>query len=127
MQTTHDPYLNTVKRSLDEEKIKIRKKQLNRKKKQVSKGFLSQNIDIDKYIYLPESIKKVMLLTIFIMIPYMLGNLFIFFILARFSFEKFESLQINSFMFTWAIGYEFVASILLATIITSAFSFKTSQ
>ena len=119
MPTTHDPYLNTVKRSLNEEKIKIRKKNIQREENLKSKDFLSTEVRISDYIHLPENFEKFFLISLFIFIPYLLGTLILLIIL-----KEYANLNIDSFMIAWTIGYESIAFILLLLIIKSAFYFQ---
>jgi len=120
MPTTHDPYLDTVRRSLNDEKIKLRK---HRVKKTDKKSFLSQNIILRDYIYLPEGLQNLFLLATFFLIPYGFG-LFILFIVKFNEFSQFIKFNFDMFMLTWTIGYETLAALLLLAIIKSAFSFK---
>ena len=122
MPSTHDPYLDTVRRSLNEVKIKSRQDKI--KKIDAEKKFLSQKITLSDYIYLPEELEKLFLLTVFILIPYILG---LFVLLNVVDFEKFKefiTFNFDMFMLTWTVGYETIALLLLLTIIKSAFTFK---
>ena len=124
MNTNHDPYLNTVRRSLDEKKLKIRKEKLLQEEEKKAKGFFSRKIDLNHYIDLPESIQNLMLFIFFIAIPYIFGLMFIFFVLAQASLQSYKSLELNSFPLTWTIGYECLAFLLLLFIMKSAVTFK---
>jgi len=124
LNTNHDPYLNTVRRSLDEKKLKIRKEKLQQVEEEKAKGFFSKQIDLNHYIDLPESIQNLMLFIFFIAIPYLFGLMFIFFVLAQASLQSYKSLELNSFPLTWTIGYECLAFLLLLFIMKSAVTFK---
>jgi len=125
LNTSHDPYLNTVRRSLDEKKMKIRKEKLkNEEEEQKAKGFFSKRVSLNHYIDLPESIQNLMLFIFFIAIPYFFGLMFIFFVLAQASVQSYKSLELNSFPLTWTIGYECLAFLLLLLIMKSALTFK---
>ncbi len=124
MSGTHDPYLATAKRTLSDKEIKSRiKKQA--KNKPVSKSFLSQEIDIRDYIYLPESLQKIFILALFIIVPYIIG-LITMTILNGYNdgFQEYSKMIFDIFMFTWTMGYEILALMLLLFIIKSAFTFK---
>jgi hypothetical protein len=123
MPITHDPYLDTVRRSLNEEKIKLRKKRVSNNEI-APKSFFSKNIIISDYIYLPEGFQKFLLLTIFILIPYILGILIMFIFMGSEEFQEMTTLTFDLYMFTWTIGYETIALILLLIIIKSAFTFR---
>jgi len=118
MPTIHDPYLDTVRRSLNNEKIKLRKSKIDAEQK-----FLSQKVTLGDYIYLPEELEKLFLICTFIFIPYIFG-LLILFIIAFNEFQAFLKLNFDIFMLTWTVGYESMAILLLLTIIKSAFSFN---
>jgi len=118
MPTIHDPYLDTVRRSLNNEKIKLRKNKIDAEQK-----FLSQNITLNDYIHLPEKIEKLFILSSFILIPYIFG-LFILYIIAFKEFNQFIKFNFDMLMLTWTVGYETIAILLLLAIVKSAFSFK---
>ena len=126
MLGTHDPYLNTVKRSLSEKKNKIRKDKIEDLKdsQKESNNFFSQNIILSDYIYLPESLQRFFLLTIFILIPYILGILIMFTFIESEKFKELTTLTFDLYMLTWTIGYETIAFILLLLIIKSALTFR---
>jgi len=123
MPSTHDPYLDTVRRSLNEVKIKSRKDKIKKTNK-IKKSFLSQNIILSDYIYLPEELEKLFLLTIFILIPYVFGLIILLIIVEYEKFKEFITFNFDMFMLTWTVGYESIALLLLLTIIKSAFTFK---
>ena len=121
MPTIHDPYLSSVKRTLEEEKIKQRRdtpQKINKKE-----SFFSKEIIISNYIYLPESLQNSFLITIFIFVPYLLGLIIILFINPNI-INNYISFDLKSFMFSWTIGYEFIALLILTAIMKSAFTFK---
>jgi len=118
MPTIHDPYLDTVRRSLNNEKIKLRKNKIDAEQK-----FLSQNITLNDYMHLPEELEKLFILSSFILIPYIFG-LFILYIIAFKEFNQFIKFNFDMLMLTWTVGYETIAILLLLAIVKSAFSFK---
>ena len=116
----HDPYLNTVKRSLQDKYYKER----NSKKKETQQNFLRKEIHISDYINLSENSINTLLLITFVFLPYTTGIAFIFFVIARASLEVFEGINLTDYLVYWAIGYEILASILILIIIKSAIGFK---
>ena len=116
--TIHDPYLDTVRRSLNDEKIKSRKNKIDAEQK-----FLSQKVTLNDYIHLPEELEKLFILSSFILVPYIFG-LFILFIITFKEFNQFIKFNFDMLMLTWTVGYETIAILLLLTIVKSAFSFK---
>lgn len=123
MVQTHDPYLNTVKRSLSEQKHKIRKEKMKEAQEE-SKSFLSKNIKISDYIYLPENLQNFFLLSLFILIPYSFGILILLILMGYDAIQEHTTLNFDRFMLTWTVGYESIALILLLLIMKSAFTFK---
>jgi len=123
MPTSHDPYLDTARRSLNEVKIKSRKNKI-KNIKSPQKNFLSKTIILSDYIYLPEELEKIFLLTIFILVPYIFGVFILFCVVDFEKFKEFITLNFDMFMLTWTVGYESIALLLLLTIIKSSFSFK---
>jgi len=123
MPNVHDPYLDTVRRSLNNDKIKSRKNKIE-KINENQKGFLSKKIILSDYIYIPEELESIFLLTIFILVPYIFGLLILFTIVELEKFKEFIKLNFDMFMLTWTIGYESIAFLLLLVIIKSALSFK---
>ena len=94
----------------------IAKKRMRRKKKQPDEevAFLDQEVRLDSSIFFPYGYENMMLVIYFVTIPYLVGLIFIFFYIGKGDYTVFLSLDNeNSFMVTWAIGYEVVASIIL--------------
>lgn len=126
MPEYHDPYLHTVKRTLDDKQSKKRKKQFKESNiKQNQQSFLKQNIDLDDY--LPESLRNIIGPLLFIMLPYITGVMFLFFIIAQANIETYNKIDANSFILAWSIGYEIIALCLLLIIINSAITFRSKR
>ncbi len=123
MPTIHDPYLNTVRRTLNEEKIKSRKKKIE-EKTIAEESFFSKNIIISEYIYLPEGVEKFLLINLFLFLPYLLGVIIMLVILNIYTIEDYTTFNFDLFMLHWTIGYETLAVLLLLLIMKSAFIFK---
>jgi len=121
MTNTHDPYLNTVKRSLNEAKIKSRKNKI-KETKATEKNLFSKNIIISDYIYLPENLEKFLLFNIFVFIPYIFGLLIMLIIINKEKFQEFTTFNFDTCMLTWTIGYESIALTFLMLIMKSAFT-----
>ena len=124
--STHDPYLATVKRTLQEKQQKEQKKEFIEKQNQVKrKSFFQQSIDLNDHIYLPESLQKTFALGVFIFIPYTIGLLFLFFVVAHADFQTYEDMGIDSYLLPWTIGYECIATLLIMSIIKSAVHYSS--
>jgi len=117
---THDPYLNTVKRSLRDKRYK----ELHEKKIKNTNDFLKKRFEITDYINLPEGLANIIFFILFLVIPYIVGISFIFIIIAKASIETFSHINIDGYPVYWSIGYEVIASLLLFIIIKSAISFR---
>jgi hypothetical protein len=73
---------------------------------------------------LPESVNNVLGVGIFALVPYIIGVIFIFIIIAQANIETYRKTDMNSFLLAWTIGYEVIAAIILLVIFKSAISFK---
>ena len=119
MLDTSDPYRNTIKRTLEDKKNKERRENFIKKEKtNTSKAFLDQSVE------LPDSINNILGFGIFAFIPYMVGFIFIFLIIAQANIEIYKKTDMNSFLLAWTIGYELIATIVLLAIFKSALNFK---
>ncbi len=126
MNQTHDPYLATVKRSLEEQRIQKRRKRLLAKEKSVQKeSYFSKKIHLDQILDLPDGLQKILFFILFLLIPYSMGLLFTF--ITRLDMKCLESQKVNEFLFFWTIGYEFSATMLLIFLIQDAFRYKKSS
>ena len=118
----NDPYLNTVKINLADKRIKNLQERNRTIKKRDS--FLSQKIFIKEYINLSEDMITIIFFISFLLIPYGVGVLFVFFIFAKNSIDIFKSIDIDEYYILWSIGYEIIALFLLLLILKSAIAFK---
>lgn len=117
-----DPYRNTIKRTLEDKQSQERRKDFKESNKnKTEKAFLDKNVE------LPESINNVVGLSIFALLPYIIGITFIFLIIAQANIETYRNTDMNSFLLAWTIGYELIAAISLFAILKSAISFKQKQ
>ena len=94
-----------------------------------SKKFSQQKVDLSKTpLFFPEGFEKIFLAIYFITLPYIAGLLFLFFFVAEGRPEVFSSLNgESSFILTWAIGYEIIASLIMLYIIKMALSFANES
>ena len=125
MNTQHDPYLTTVKRSFDEQRILERKKRIKSKQtKKVKESYFSKKINLDQILDLPEGLQQIVFFIFFLLVPYIIGLLFVF--VTRLNMICFDSQKVNEFLFFWTIGYEFLATILLTFLIQQSFTYRKS-
>ncbi len=117
----NDPYLNTVKMSLADKRIKeLYKKNKNSKKD----SFLSKKISITDYINISEDIASIVFIIAFLVVPYGVGVLFVFVIFTKNSIDIFRRINIDEYYILWSIGYEIIALFLLLIIFKSAIEFN---
>ena len=125
MNTQHDTYLTTVKRSLDEQRMRERKKQMTLKKEKIKKeSYFSKKINLDQILDLPEGLQQIVFFIFFLLIPYSFGLLFVF--VTRLDMVSIKKKKINECLFFWTIGYEFLATILLIVLIQQSLTYRGS-
>lgn len=127
--STHDPYLATAKRSLKDKQYKElhQTKEKKSHEKRTKKSFLTQKVNINDLLNLPEGTMNLLLFIAFLVVPYTVGIIFIFVVIARASLDTFKGIHTSEYALYWAIGYEVIASILILLIIKSAISFRRFQ
>jgi len=124
MSNLYDPYRNAVRHTLQDKAHEKRKKIfIEKSNKDKAKKFLKKKIYLSDFINLPEGLANGIFLGLFISIPYLLGIIFIFTILAKANFHIYEKME-TSFAFSWVIGYEFLAGFLLLMILRSSINFR---
>jgi hypothetical protein len=94
--------------------------------KKAPKTFGQKDVDLtDTPLFFPQGFEKIFLAIYFAVLPYLAGLLFLFFYVANGKIELFLSLNDDSsFILTWAIGYEIIATLAILYIIKSAISFS---
>ena len=103
----------------------LSKRNRTRKKKKDNEdvGFMNKKVNLVDSILFPDGYENFMLAIYFVTVPYITGLLFIFFYIGKGDTAVFLSLNDeNSFLITWAIGYEVVAAILLLWIAKLGFA-----
>jgi hypothetical protein len=124
MSNLYDPYRNAVRQTLQDKANEKRKKLfIEKTNKDKAKKFLQKKIYLSDFINLPEGLANGIFFGLFITIPYILGIIFIFTILAKANFHTYEKME-TSFAFSWVIGYEFLAGFLLLMILKSSMRFR---
>jgi hypothetical protein len=94
-----------------------------------SKSFTQKEVSLaDTPLFFPQGFEKIFLAIYFIVLPYIAGLLFLFFYVAEGKTELFLSLNDDSsFILTWAIGYEIIATLAILYIVKSAISFSVKN
>lgn len=104
------------------EDTKSYRARINQERKK-RESFGSQEIDINKYVLSPEGWESFALVLYIILIPYIVGVLFLFVFIAQVAFDKFLLLDVSSMFIVWAIGYEVIAILLLFLIFLAFLSY----
>jgi len=97
--------------------------------KNKSSKFSQQDVDLSQTpLFFPAGYEKIFIAIYFVTLPYIVGLLFQFFYIADAKKELFLSLNEQaSFILTWAIGYEILATIILLYIVKMAISFANQS
>jgi hypothetical protein len=97
--------------------------------KNKSSKFSQQEVDLSETpLFFPDGYEKIFMTIYFISLPYIAGLLFQFFYISDGKKELFLSLNEQaSFILTWAIGYEIIATLVLLYIIKMAISFTNEN
>ncbi len=75
-------------------------------------------------LFFPEGFEKIFLAIYVISLPYVMGLLFLFFVVAGSNADRFLAMnKDSSFFLTWAIGYEIIATLILLWILKMAIGF----
>ena len=125
MNSQHDPYLVTVKRTLNEQRILKRKKRIeSKRKKEVKESYFSKKINLNQILDLPEGLQEIIFFISFLLLPYSFG--LIFALITNLDIQCFNTNNFNDILFLWTIGYEFLATILIIFLIQQSLTYKTS-
>ena len=91
-----------------------------------SNQFFQKEVDLAQTsLFFPEEYEKTFLTLYFVSLPYLAGLMFQFFYISNKKVEIFLALnKQSSFIFTWAIGYEIIATLILLYIIKISISFS---
>ena len=105
--------------------------QMERQKKRqpVTESFMSQDIDIFDYLWAPNGMEKPAIAVYAVLAPYMAGLVFMYIFIAHGNIDHFLVLDWTMFFLVWAIGYEFLGSLLLLgiTIAFGKFLYRSRQ
>jgi len=122
---SYDPYRNAVRQTFADKNIIERQKRFKQQKNQPgARGFLHKKVYLNEILDLPEGLANTIFFGMFILFPYLAGLIFIFFVLAQANYQLYQKIEGYSFIFSWVIGYEFLASVLMFIIIYSALTYR---
>jgi hypothetical protein len=101
-------YYNQLKRDNE-----LKRKKRVRKK---NNSFGSKEVDLTKIVWAPDGYEGFFAFAYFLIIPYIVGAIFLFFAVAGAEFDSFMKLNTAAYFIVWAIGYEIVATLSLLVI-----------
>jgi len=108
--SNNDPYMQEAIIIVNEKRAERKRKKSREEVK--NRDFLLKRRTLSDF--LPAGNEDISLIMIFTLVPYSVGMVFVFFVIAHASFTKLISLaKYHSFLLIWAIGYEIVAGLLL--------------
>jgi len=90
-----------------------RNKKAAQTRKTKARSFASKKVDFKDYIFVPEGWEGITYSLYILLVPYIVGSLFLFLTIARGNIDSFKMLDTSAFLIIWAIGYEIVAIIML--------------
>ena len=90
-------------------------------------SFAQKKVDFSDYLPVIVGYEGIFYTFYFIAIPYFIGAIFLFFVVAGGKFEHFMLLEFNAFLVVWMIGYEVVAALILIAILLSFFRHNETQ
>lgn len=93
-----------------------------------NKKFSQKEVELSETpLFFPEGFEKIFLAIYFISLPYIMGLLFLFFVITESNLERFLAVnKDSSFFLTWAIGYEIIAGLTLLWILKMAIGFANA-
>ncbi len=96
-------------------------------KKKTKKSFGSIEIKLSDLSFAPENWELTFYSAYFALIPYLVGNLFLFIVITGGVFENYKLLDKSAFFIIWAIGYEIVATVALIWIFISYLKYNPTE
>lgn len=88
-------------------------------RRQIEDGFFQKSLDYRDFVFSPEGYEGIVLSLYILIIPYLMGLLFLFLFIAEASYEYFLQFNLTSFFVIWAIGYEVCAVLILIGILVA--------
>jgi len=125
MNEIHDPYLHAVRINLNDKKMKKRQAKSKKVEEERGKSFLQRKVALSDYVNLPDGVQELLVFLLFLVIPYVVGIVVIFFLVAKASLETYERLNMDSYFLSWTIGYEVLGLLVLLLITKMALTFKS--
>jgi len=125
MNEIHDPYLQAVRINLNDKQMRKRQVKSKKMQKENVKSFLQRKVALSDYVNLPDGVQELVFFSLFLVIPYVVGIVVIFFLVAKASLETYRLLNMDSYFLSWTIGYEVLGLLVLLLITKMALTFKS--
>ncbi len=88
-------------------------------RRKMEDDFFQKSLDYRDFVFSPEGYEGIVLALYILIIPYLMGLLFLFLFVAEANYEYFLQFNLASFFVIWAIGYEVCAGLILIGIFLS--------
>ena len=95
--------------SISSKSIHTIKKTQKKETKQKKVPFASREVDFSSFLLVPKDYEVLSYFLYLLLIPYSVGNLFLFFYIGGGEMSNYSLLDKSAFLIVWAIGYEIVA------------------
>jgi len=82
-------------------------------RRKMEDDFFQKSLDYRDFVFSPEGYEGIVLALYILILPYLMGLLFLFLFVAEASYEYFLQFNLTSFFVIWAIGYEACAALIL--------------
>jgi len=108
-------YMNQM---LMKDRASIRRTNISKtRKKRKHQSFGSQTVDLKEIVFVPDGYETISYMLYILIVPYLVGAVCLFFVIAGGNIDNFMLLDTSAFMIVWAIGYEIVAVVSLCWIL----------
>ena len=91
------------------------------------KSFITKRVEIRDFAPVPEGWEYFVYLFYAIGLPYILGAVFLFFVVAGGKYENFTLLNMSAFPIVWLIGYEILSVIMLCWILVMYLQYEDEE
>ncbi len=92
-----------------------------------AQSFGSQKVDFSDFALVPDGYESITYSLYFLLVPYLVGNIFLFLVISGASFSNYQLLDTSAFLIVWIIGYEIVATVALSWIAVLFFKYDEDK
>lgn len=89
--------------------------------------YFNKSFNYRNFIFAPEGFEEVMVGIYILLLPYLMGLLFLYLFIAEGNFEFFVEFNLVSFFVIWAIGYEVIAGLIMLFIVLGAIRYYSKK